>query len=343
MTRIAIITDLHFGVGGDNPTIARAQTRFFNSVFMPYIDTHDIKDVIIGGDVFDRRRSSDHATVQLACDVLFKPLEDRGVRTVSIVGNHDVYYKNTNRINSLDLFASRFKNVEIISDKPVESYPDVLLVPWITQDNAYACLSAIKEHRQRICIGHFQMEGFQLLAGQPITQGMSRAAFRPFELCISGHFHKRMIDGNINYLGTAYQMTWADAGETKGFHILDTDIPKLEFISNPHATFLNVVYHDGMVVPDVTDKVVRVVVPDNITVDPVAFDATMRDITAGASRVTIVDNISKPTVTTSDVEVKNTVDELIEAVPDFAPNSEKSFIEDVQRDVVKLYADAHGA
>lgn len=341
--RIATLNDLHFGFGGDNPTIARAQTRFFNDVFMPVVDERGIENVILGGDIFDRRRSSDHATVQLACDVLFQPLADRRIRTPAIVGNHDVYFKNTNRINSLQLFASRFKNVEVVDDKPVEAYPDVLLVPWITESNADVCLDAIKAHKQRICIGHFQMEGFQLLAGQPVTQGLSRSMFRPFDLCLSGHFHKKMIDGNINYLGTAYQMTWADASETKGFHILDTDTATIEFIPNPHSTFVNVVYDDSMALPDVKDKVVRIVVPAGVEVDPVKFDSIVRQVNDDAARVSVIDSMPKSSATIADTEVKNTVDELVEAVPEFAPHGDQSFIEDVQRDIVKLYADAHGA
>lgn len=341
--KIALATDLHFGAGGDNPTIARAQSRFFTEVFMPYIDDRGIKDVILCGDIFDRRRSSDHATVQLACDVLFQPLTDRGIRTPAIVGNHDVYFKNTNRINSLELFASRFKNIEVIADSPVEAYPDVLLVPWITESNIDVCNAAIHAHKQRICIGHFQMEGFQLLPGQAVSQGLSRSMFRPFELCLSGHFHKKMIDGNINYLGTAYQMTWADASETKGFHVLDTDTATIEFIPNPHSTFVSVVYDNDMVLPDIQDKVVRIIVPADAEVDPVKFDDIVSKVNAGASRVSVIDNMPKSNTSVADAEVKNTVDELVEAVPEFAPHSEQSFIEDVQRDIVKLYADAHGA
>lgn len=343
MSRVAIITDLHFGVSGDNPTLAAAQTRFFRNVLFPYINREHISDVIIAGDVFDRRRDSLHSTVKMACDELFQPLADDGISVNAIVGNHDVYYKNTNSTNTLRLFTSGFSNVNVVDFGPASLFNDkVLLVPWITQDNADVCMAAIRKHVQPICIGHFQMEGFQLLAGQPLSKGMDRSLFRPFDLCLSGHFHKRMVDGNITYLGTAYQMTWSDAGQTKGFHVLDTETGDLDFVPNPEDTFLTVVYHDNMVDPDLDGKIVRVVVPQGESVNAVKLDAFVRGASASAAKLSVMDNITVANTVQSDVEVHSTLDELIEAIPDFAPNADKTMLADIQRDIVKLYADAHG-
>jgi hypothetical protein len=70
---------------------------------------------------------------------------------------------------------------------------------------------------------------------------------------------------NIKYLGTQLEFFWSDAGDPKGFHVLDTDTRELEKIYNPHTLFHKIVYDDSKTdysafVPDVTDKFVKIVV-----------------------------------------------------------------------------------
>jgi hypothetical protein len=60
----------------------------------------------------------------------------------------------------------------------------------------------------------------------------------------SGHFHKKQTVNNITYLGTPSDMTYADVGEQKGFHIFDTETLDLEFIPNPKKIFHKFYYDD---------------------------------------------------------------------------------------------------
>ena len=61
---------------------------------------------------------------------------------------------------------------------------------------------------------------------------------------MSGHFHKRSNDGHIYYLGCPYQMTWADAGDPKGFHTFDIENRQLNFIMNDKVIFEKIYYND---------------------------------------------------------------------------------------------------
>ena len=59
-----------------------------------------------------------------------------------------------------------------------------------------------------------------------------------FEKCLNSANEGISIDENsaenIYYMGTQYQITFADLSETKGFHILDTNTREIEFIENPY-------------------------------------------------------------------------------------------------------------
>jgi DNA repair exonuclease SbcCD nuclease subunit len=74
--------------------------------------------------------------------------------------------------------------------------------------------------------------------------GISNTIFHKFDMVMSGHFHKRSNDGHIYYLGCPYQMTWADAGDPKGFHTFDIENRQLNFIMNDKVIFEKIYYND---------------------------------------------------------------------------------------------------
>ena len=54
------------------------------------------------GDAFDSRKSVDYQSLEWAKRVVFDRLKKYDVHM--IVGNHDCYYKNTNNVNSPELY-----------------------------------------------------------------------------------------------------------------------------------------------------------------------------------------------------------------------------------------------
>ena len=55
--KICFLTDEHFGSSNDSPIILSHQKKFFDEIFFPYLDEHNIKTVISLGDTFDRRKN----------------------------------------------------------------------------------------------------------------------------------------------------------------------------------------------------------------------------------------------------------------------------------------------
>jgi len=93
-------------------------------------------------------------------------------------------------------------------------------------------------------MGHFEIGGFEMHRGAICDTGLEVTVFDKFDMVLSGHFHTRSQKQNITYVGTPYEMTWADHSDIKGFHILDTNTRELEFIENPNVMFHKVWYDD---------------------------------------------------------------------------------------------------
>ena len=129
------------------------------------------------------------------------PLQDYTVHF--IVGNHDVFHKNTNEINALkELLSSYAFDVHTEATKiTIDSCP-ILLVPWITLQNESHTMRMIEETKAQICMGHFELAGFEMDKGNVCHEGMDRKILDKYEIVLSGHFHHMSTDGNITYVGT---------------------------------------------------------------------------------------------------------------------------------------------
>jgi hypothetical protein len=73
---------------------------------------------------------------------------------------------------------------------------------------------------------------------------MDAKVLERYDRVFSGHFHCRQEKDNVYYLGTQYQITFADLNETKGFHVLDTDTREITFVENPNRMFHTLTYND---------------------------------------------------------------------------------------------------
>ena len=255
--KLALITDQHFGARGDSPVFAKYFNKFYKEQFFPYLIDQNIKNVIMLGDTYDRRKYTAHATIKNSKDNYFNPLLKMGINLHVIIGNHDITYKNTNAVNSVQLFLNEYNNVtpymattEITIDKC-----KILLVPWICEDNYDASIKMIVKTEAQILFGHLELSGFEMYKGSVIDHGMDRSIFSKFEIVCSGHYHHRSSLGNIHYLGCPYEMTWADYNDPKGFHTFDTQTRELTFVPNPYAMFHKLIYDDeGKVMDDIMSK-----------------------------------------------------------------------------------------
>tara|TARA_A100001011_G_scaffold57198_1_gene56262 strand:- start:5088 stop:6152 length:1065 start_codon:yes stop_codon:yes gene_type:complete len=243
--KIAILNDTHAGIRGDMIEMSNYQGRFYNEVFFPYLDKHDIKHIIHLGDYFDRRKYVNFASLKANREHFIKPMVERGITMDLILGNHDVYYKSTNSVNSPELLLFE-ENVNIIYDPIVKEYDgfNIALVPWINNENYADSVDFLLSANASTCMGHFEIEGALMMPGAVCSHGLDISYLKRFDKVYSGHFHSKSEVKNCRYLGSQMQFTWSDYGDEKYFHIFDTETTEISPIHNPIKMFEKVFYDD---------------------------------------------------------------------------------------------------
>lgn len=244
--KIALVTDQHFGARNDSQKIALHQKQFYDNIFFPEIDKRGIDTVINLGDTFDRRKYISFTSLKLAKEMFFQPLADRDIHMHVMVGNHDSVYKNTLEVNSIDLLLEEYNNITTYVQPDVVEFDGskIMFVPWICDANEEQTFVMADKTDAQMLLGHLELAGYEMNKQYVQDFGMSDQWLKKFDLVCSGHYHHKSCHGNINYLGTEYEMTWSDYDDQKGFHILDTDTRTIEFIPNPYVLFHKVWYDD---------------------------------------------------------------------------------------------------
>ena len=264
--KIAIITDQHFGSLKGAQFIHDYFEEFYNNVFFPYLEEHQIDTVIDMGDTFDNRRNIDLASLEWSKRVYFDKLQDMGITLHSIVGNHTAYYKDTNEVNTIDLLLSEYDNISVYSNTTEINIDglDILLIPWINQENEKETYNLIKKTKCSVAMGHLELNGFTATPGHMMEHGASLEPYQNFEKVYSGHYHTRSDNGKIYYLGNPYELFWNDVNQIRGFHIFDTSTKEHTPVNNPYKLFHILYYNDHNYklfdARELKNKIVKVVV-----------------------------------------------------------------------------------
>jgi len=246
--KIAILGDTHFGMRGDSLWFHSYYQNFYEKVFFPYLVDNEITDVYQLGDLFDRRKYINFNSLYLARKYFFDRLRDLDINFHTLLGNHDVSYKNTLEVNSSQLLLREYKNITI-HDKPITCDVDgtqIDIIPWICADNENQILEFIKGSSSDIAFGHFEIAGFKMDKNTICFDGIDRDLLNKYDIVLSGHFHHKSSDGQITYVGTPGEITWADYNDPRGFHVFDTSSRELSFIKNPYSIFFKIEYDDNV-------------------------------------------------------------------------------------------------
>lgn len=263
--KVVIITDTHFGFKKGNKIFHEYFQKFYDNVFHKYLIDNKIQTVIHLGDSFDNRKGIDYWSLKWAKDNFYNTLETLGITLYSIVGNHDIYYRNSNGLNSLEYLLEEYNNVIPISS-PTEvniGGLDILFLPWINQENQETTFRMIKNTSSKCVMGHLELQGFKVNHHIVMEHGLDGKIFDKFDRVYSGHYHTRSNDGRVFYLGNPYQMFWTDIDDTRGFTVFDTNTLEHTHINNPYSIFKVINYDEDNLTnefAEYTDCVVKVVV-----------------------------------------------------------------------------------
>ena len=271
---VAMITDTHFGVKNDATEFVDHQVQYYNDVFFPELLARGVKTIIHLGDIFDRRKYTNHNTLHRFRECFFDKLKEYDMTMYLIVGNHDTYFKSTNDVNAPGLFLEGYEDHIVLIESPecieIEGTP-IQFMPWINAENYHDSIKAMNESDAGICMGHFEIRGFEMNRGGGVNMsGLKAEVFDAFHTVFSGHFHEPSSDGRITYLGAPYEYTWADHDCDRGFYFYDPAENVTEYIRNAEHMFHRIMYDDVFDSVDLESfdfeqfegKIVRVIVSE---------------------------------------------------------------------------------
>jgi DNA repair exonuclease SbcCD nuclease subunit len=267
--KIAVLNDTHAGVRNSSDIFLNYQKKFYSEVFFPYCQEHGITQILHLGDYYDHRKFINFKTQNENRKMFLEPMKELGITMDIIPGNHDVFYKNTNNLCSLkELLGYYTSNVNIMMKPTTIDYEGLRIacIPWINNENYDETMKYLSNCNADWVGSHLELQGFEMMRGVTNTHGMTRETFKRFELVMSGHFHTKSSQDNIHYLGSQFEFTWADAGDPKYFHVIDTEKRELIPIKNNNTIFKKVFYNDEKVCynsyncNELIDKFVKVVV-----------------------------------------------------------------------------------
>jgi DNA repair exonuclease SbcCD nuclease subunit len=241
--KLLLLSDIHLGVKNNSDFFLNVIKDYFLKEIIPSIQRNKIDQLWILGDFFDNRYNINVLIENTGINIIKKILKEfPNLKINMIIGNHDIYYKNSLKVNSLRKFANLHKNLKVIST--VESFDldgcKVLAVPWLIEgsENHTEFRKVIEDYkdtgnkRYDWCFGHFEINGFEVVKNVVHQHGLAQSDFKAFDQVYSGHFHIRCKQGNIQYLGSPYEINWNDHGDIKGHYVLDTDTKKVSFFEN---------------------------------------------------------------------------------------------------------------
>jgi len=232
LTKSAIFTDLHVG--------AKSNSQQHNQDCMDYIDWFcnnvsadpEIDHIIFLGDWHETRSAINIFTLKFSYEIATK-INNLGLPVYFIVGNHDLYHRNTRDVYSLIHF-NEFDNFHIIDEPTVidniGNGEGVLFCPYLFHEE-YVKLTEYSHIP--FWAGHFEFKGF-IVTGYTITMksGPEHTNFSKPKNIISGHFHKRQQTDNVTYIGNTFPTNYSDAGDfERGMMVFDHTTDDMTFMN----------------------------------------------------------------------------------------------------------------
>ena len=237
--RAFIISDTHLGARSNSVEWLEVMRDWFYSDFLIKVQSeYRPGDILIHcGDVFDNRQSVNllvlHEGIRLFEE--FSKIFVDGVYVIA--GNHDVMRKTNNDVSSLDTL-KYIPGIHIIKEPVIAEIGNVkaLFMPWRTNDEEEReCIKTHKVHELQYLFCHTNIRNLKFDNIRDVEEGLNISELNDFKRVYSGHIHWGQSNRNVTMVGNPYQMTRSDAGNKKGFYILDFEEANETFFENEYS------------------------------------------------------------------------------------------------------------
>ncbi len=239
-----VFTDQHFGVKGNSPLRQKIGATVIKHI-ITFISQNNISNVIFTGDFFHQRNALTIDTLNIAHRCL--QALAKHAKIYMIIGNHDLFNKNSTDVNSINIFRD-IPNVYVI-DKSIEidiNGKRSLFVPWLGD------LSMYKTSSFDMMFGHFDISTKFVIASyaqehsrtlksalndvnnilndsNSIDPELSPGSFielvKEDGVIFAGHIHQhkemRLKNRNFIFVGCPYQQNLGDINCDCGFYVIN--------------------------------------------------------------------------------------------------------------------------
>lgn len=182
-----------------------------------YADEHEVRDILILGDLTHRRGYVQFSVYARICDWIASHI-NIGRRVIALVGNHDIESEGHHSLEPL-----RHMGVEVI-DQPqwignTNGKMPWLLIPYLQHDMVKAVQDAPKilgarKVEDTIVFMHYAFDGKVLSNEFAVPSALKRSEMSDYAKVILGHIHTPSVDDNrTTYVGAPMHFDFGDSGD----------------------------------------------------------------------------------------------------------------------------------
>jgi len=237
MPKILLVGDIHLGLGYPNSVDKwfKVAQEYFKEFLLPIAKKELSKDdiIVLLGDLFDNRSVVPINILNYAQYILEEL--SKICPTHLIIGNHDLYTKSTNDVNTVKLY-KYIPNVFVYENPSKIKFTkkSILMLPWVEKrKDQVDILKKYSGCDYLFC--HSDLNGAKMhlnSVGHKNDDKIDVEDFNGYKNVYSGHIHILQRNKNFTFVGSIHEMDRNDMDNQKGIFILDTDTESEKFIPN---------------------------------------------------------------------------------------------------------------
>ena len=222
--RIWLISDTHLGVRSNSREWMDIIEDYFRNFFIPLLEKEGKPgDVVVHcGDVFDSRQSINLYVLNKGISI-FEDIA-KIMPIYMIIGNHDIFMKYTNEINSLKVFRN-VENITVFEEPTHMMFSDkkMFFLPWVEKHEEIKEIIKDPKNASDVLFCHTDIRGLSFNRFTKIEEGTEAEVFKGHKRVYSGHIHYAQKTNNIRMLGCPYELTRSDIGNQKSVWLYDLE------------------------------------------------------------------------------------------------------------------------
>lgn len=225
--KVAMMTDIHFGRQNNSETHNQDCINFISWFCEQVKADKEIDCIFFLGDWHEHRAAINGMTLHYS-QMGANMLNELGLPVYFVVGNHDLYFRNTRDIFTTVIF-DKLENFVLVDEPVILEQNSCVIAPFLFEHEYPEFFT--KHSKYKVFAGHFEFKGFVLTGETAIKEdGPDPEEYTKPKKIFSGHFHRRQSKKNIHYIGNTFPADFSDANDNeRGMAIYEFDTDTVEY------------------------------------------------------------------------------------------------------------------